>query len=144
MTGCAAVPDSSVDEGAINAGSTSNQACFYKRQVQDFEVLDRSNFIVYAPNKSRPYHVRISPPSTDLKFANALAFSSRGNRICGYAGDTVLIGVRNDRRYSVTGVYRLDEIMLEQVLGAYGNVDIETEPTEGAEIERDLEGSDDE
>lgn len=119
-------------------------ACFYRRQVSDFRVLDRSNLIVYAPSKSNAYQVQISPSSTELKFADAIAFSSRRNRICGYAGDRLIIGSGpSPREYSVSGVYRLDEVGLQRLLELHGigkpGEPLEPEETEGAEIERDID-----
>ena len=130
-------PESGGDPPAVAGRPT----CFQARQVSDFRPLDRSSLIVYAPSRNNAYHVRISPPSIELRSANAIGFVSRSNRICGYAGDSLRID-RNDRfRYSVVSVRRLDDVALEALLGAGGGDEADTGPqdTAGAEIERDID-----
>ncbi len=128
-------------------GGESKQGCFYTRDASSFDVLDRSNFVVYAPTKSRAFHVRIAPPSSELRSANGLAFEGRSNRICGYAGETVVFGGSGmGRRYSITDVRRLDAAALEHLLDTYpsGSSKKAPEPkdSEGADVERDLSGGD--
>jgi hypothetical protein len=128
-------------------GGTSKQGCFFTRDASDFDVLDRSNLIVYAPTKSRAYHVRIAPPSNELRFANGLMFEGRDNRICGYAGESLSFrGGEAGRRYSITNVWQLDASAREQLLGAYktgaGKKIPEAKESHGADIERDLTGID--
>jgi hypothetical protein len=126
-------------------GGESKQACFYARDASNFDVLDRSNFVVYAPTKSHAFHVRIAPPASELRFANGLAFEGRSNRICGYAGETVAFGGSGmGRRYSITNVRRLDAAALEYLLDTYPSGDSKKLPepkdSEGADVERDLSG----
>jgi hypothetical protein len=101
-------------------------------------VLDRSNLIVYAPTKNNAYHVRISPPSTELRDANALSFGANETRICGYAGDRVLIEGSRDRSYAVIDVARLSPeglaALLELRAGAPKPVPV-PQPGPGAEVE---------
>ena len=122
------------------AASGSRPACFSARQVSDFRVLDRSSLIVYAPSRNNAYHVRISPPSIELRNANALGFSSRNSRICGYAGEALRLD-RNDRfSYSIVSVRRLDEVALQGLLDTSGEGTVPApEDAEGAEIERDID-----
>lgn len=124
-------------------GGTTKQGCFYTRDASNFDVLDKSNFIVYAPTKSRAFHVRIAPPSNELKFANGLAFEGRGNRICGYAGESVAFGAGGGpRRYSIANVWQLDQAALEQLLETYRTKDGKKVPEpkkpDAADVERDL------
>jgi hypothetical protein len=126
-------------------GGLTKQGCFYTRDASDFDVLDKSNFIVYAPTKSRAFHVRIAPPSNELRFANALVFEGRGNRICGYAGESIAFGGGGGpRRYAITDVWQLDAAALEQLLDTYksggGKGIPERKDSDGAEVERDLSG----
>jgi hypothetical protein len=128
---------------SVKPGEFGTAGCFFRRQAQDFQVLDDRNLIVYAPGKSNAYHVQISPPAPELRFTNALAFESRNTQICGYAGDDLLLADGPaSRQYSITGVWRLDEAAL-QGLKARFNLDTtpaqpEAQPVEGAEIEREL------
>lgn len=149
LAGCATEGARKEEQPQVAREPTGRQGCFYIRQVNDFRALDRSNLIVYAPTRSTAYHVRISPPSTELKFANALAFQSRSNRICGYAGDRIVFrGTGAGNQVSVTNVYRLDEVGLQRLLAAYGLAEgaevLEPEEGEAAEIERDIEPESDE
>jgi hypothetical protein len=138
--------DESANEQMDEAlGGKSKQGCFFTRDASDFDVLDKSNLIVYAPTKSRAYHVRIAPPSNELRFANGLLFEGRDNRICGYAGESVSFrGSEAGRRYSITNVWQLDASAREQLLDAYktgaGKKMPEAKESDGAEIERNLTG----
>jgi hypothetical protein len=122
--------------------------CFYAREASDFEALDDSNLIVYAPTKSRAYHVQISPPSSDLRFAQGVVFDARSGRICGRGGETVSFGRRSGsaRRHSVMNVWHLEPEQVEQLKDLYkapdGDSQIEPKDSEGAEVERDLSSND--
>jgi hypothetical protein len=146
LAGCAAPQtDTRAPRPTVKPGEFGSSACFFARQAQDFRVLDDRNVIVFAPTKSQAYHVQISPSATALRFANRMAFVSRNTQICGYAGDDLLLAEGpGERRYSVTGVYRLDEASLEALRARFGQAPppaaAEPEPSEGAEIERDLGG----
>ena len=65
--------------------------CFYARQAQSFVALDRSNLIIYAPNEANAFHVLVSPP-TALQSAETLKFLPADARICGYAGERLIVG----------------------------------------------------
>jgi hypothetical protein len=108
-------------------------------------VLDRRNLLVYAP-RNTPYHVEIMSSAGNIRFADALAFNSRDNRICSFGGDSVIFGdgsMPND--VSITGVYRLGERGLHELLVAFGKAEpleeLTPAETEGAEIEN-VAGSD--
>lgn len=118
---------------------TGTAACFYPRQVQDFQVLNRSNVIVYAPNDRNAYHVQVSPPSLDLFHADGLAFLPSNDRICGYAGDRLIIaGSGAGRRVAIIAVSRLSPEGLEALRGGNSGATapaVEPQPGPGAEIE---------
>ncbi len=118
---------------------TGAAACFYPRQVQDFRVLDRSNLIVYAPNDRHAYHVQISPPSTDLRYADSLAFLPSNDRICGYAGERLIIGRSTDGpRAAVIAVSRLSPESLESLRAGHDGAAspaVAPQPGPGAAIE---------
>lgn len=118
---------------------SGQQACFYRRQAQDFQVLDRTSLVVFAPNRRNAYLVQVSPPSNDLRFVDALAFESRSNQVCGRAGDALLLGAGTQRRLSVVDVRRLEPGQLDTVLASYGKGDeptpMEPETDTAAEIE---------
>ena len=140
VIGCTAGQNAKPQSEA-SAEASDRSGCFYWRQVTDFDPLDRSNLIVYAPGKSSAYRVSISPPSRALPSANYIAFSSRSNRICGYAGDKLLVGSGAELGFSVTQVYPLSKTALQALLGEDENSVInpddpdQVSPETGAEIE---------
>jgi hypothetical protein len=117
------------------------QACFQASQVSGFRTLDRTNLIVYAPTRSSAYHVRISPPARELKFANTIAFDVRGTRICGHAGEGVVFESGGMvRKYFVTDVFQLDVEAAQNLIDQFsGDLTIESQNSLEAEIERDIE-----
>ena len=144
--GCATQDGAEATADKADETILGTAACFYQRQVSDFRALDRSNLIVYAPTKSNAYQVIISPPSMSLRSADAIAFKSRSSRVCGYAGERVLLDGRGSgREFSIVSVYRLDEMAHDALLAQYGigKPDMEPEETTGAEIERDIQTDND-
>ncbi|MEQ1800493.1 MAG: DUF6491 family protein [Gammaproteobacteria bacterium] len=120
--------------------ATGTSDCFYAREVQDFTALDRSNLIVYAPNDSNAYHVRISPPSNDLRFADSLAFLPPAGRICGYAGERLVVGLpASGQRFAIIDVSRLSRASLDMLRGGgEGGAEAATprpQPGPGADVE---------
>lgn len=48
--------------------------CFHERQIRDFEVVDRTNVIVYVGSQRCAFHVEVYGTSCDLTFAPDLYF----------------------------------------------------------------------
>ncbi len=95
---------------------TGVAACFSARLALDFRVLDRRNLIVYAPNDRNAYHVLVSPPSRELRDAEALAFIPSNGRICGYAGERLIIaGSNSGLPANIVAVSRLSPESLESL-----------------------------
>ncbi len=130
----------------VRAGEFGQADCFLRRTVMDFEVLDDRNLIVFAPSRSDPYHMQVSPASSGLRHATVLAFEASSARICGYAGEALLVEQPGGglQRLSVIGVYRLDEPALAGLEARFGKAAVPAkpvpQPAAGAEIERDLAG----
>lgn len=138
LAGCAGT------EGQVRAGKapvpsvTGTSACFYPRDVQDFRVLDRSRVILYAPNETNAYQLRVSPPSTELRFAESLAFLPAGGRICGYAGERLIAGpATSAQRLAIIDVIRLSPGSLQTLRGGSddGVAPPEPQPGPGAKVE---------
>ena len=107
VAGCAAPNGAAAPEAAPGLAGTPD--CFYARDVQDFRVLGRSSVLVFAPDRRRAYRIEIAPPSFDLQNANGIAFAAAGGRICGYAGERLLLdGVGGRSELAVVDVRRLD------------------------------------
>ncbi len=147
MVACAPATGGRRAANLPSPADTGTPACFYAGQVSDFSVLDRSNLIVYAPSRQTAYHVRISPPATSLRATDRLSFGPRDARICGYAGERLIVpDGRGGERFSIIGVSRLTEAGLESLLVAAGRAagagaaeEAQPEPAAGAEIHRELE-----
>lgn len=127
----------------VKPGEFGESGCFFARQAQDFIALDDRNLIVFAPTQSQAYHLQISPPAFDLRFANGLAFVSNKTQVCGYPGDDLVLAEgAGRRRYAITGVWRLEEGALQALRARFapGEAPKPVEPAapEGANIERDL------
>lgn len=139
LVACAGPSGTKQDSAAEAPVSAGQQACFYRRQVQDFQVLDRSSLVVFAPSRRNAYLVKISPPANDLRMADAIAFDSRSNQICGRAGDGLQIGTSAPRRYFVADVRRLEPGQLDALLSSYGKGEagagLEPETDTAADIE---------
>lgn len=117
---------------------TGTAACFYPRDVQDFRVVDRSRVILYAPNDANAYQLRISPPSTELRFAESLAFLPAGGRICGFAGERLVVGpATSAQRFAIIDVIRLSPGSLQTLRGgaAEGTTPPVPQPGPGADVE---------
>ena len=90
--------------------SAASSDCFYQQRVDNFEVLNDSNLLVF-DGRRRVYHVEVSPPSMDLRHAYGIQFSSNTGRVCGNPGERLHVQNGSFSRFplSITGVYRLDE-----------------------------------
>lgn len=145
--GCAS-PESSGRPArpVVRPGEFGEAACFFARQAQDFQALDDRNLIVFAPSQSQAYHLQISPPASDLRFANGLAFVSRHTQVCGYPGDDVVVAEGPaPRRHSITGVWRLDDAALQALRLRFGHGEaprpVAPAAPEGATIEPELDAA---
>lgn len=134
-------PSAAAKAVVARPGENGEPGCFFASQVQDFRAISRSDLIVFAPNEKNAYQVRIAPPATGLRFSDAVVFVSRSDRICGYAGDDLVIDEAGGRqRYSVIEVARLAPETVERLLGREAEPPApEARPGAGAEVERELE-----
>jgi len=90
--------------------------CFYNRSVSSWTVLDRTRLIVYEGSKRRAFLVEISPPSFSLRSASEIAFVSNNSRVCGRAGERVLIDDSPSSGSFIVAITRLDEARRDQFL----------------------------
>lgn len=124
-----------IDTAGFKAG------CFYARDVSNFEPLNREYLIVYAPNKRRAYLLNFSPPSVDLRSAQAIAFDGT-DRVCGKPGERMLVGRGMGRTYGVLDVWKIDATTVDRLIEnkkARDNPVIEPAPeSPGAAVETDV------
>ena len=117
-------------------------SCFNKDTIQDYRVLDRSNLIIYARPKSRSYHLQIIPPAS-IRSSDSIYFNSRTNRICGFAGDKLIIpNSIFQESYSIITVKQLNETAHNNLLVRFGKAEpieqVEPEKDASPEIQREL------
>ena len=118
-------------------------SCSNTRDIEDYMVLDRSNLIVYGRPSSRAYHIEISPPATSIRGSDMISFVSWSGRICGFAGDDLLIpnSIYNER-HSIISVKRLDETAQYNLLVRFGKaepvIEVQPEDDSSPEIKREL------
>ena len=123
-------------------------SCFNSRDIEDYMVLDRSNLIVYGRPSSRAYHIEISPPVSSIRGSDMISFVSWSGRICGFAGDDLLIpnSIYNER-HSIISVKRLDETAQYNLLVRFGKaepvIEVQPEDDSSPEIKRDLDEEED-
>ena len=142
VVGCASDGELSGSKSIANSGK--RPSCFNTSSINDYEVLDRGNLIVYGRPRKRAYHLQISPANLDLGGSDMISFRSWTGRICGYAGDELIIP--NDifqPRYSITNVTELDETGLYNLMVKFGKAEpleeVEPEVTGEPEISRELD-----
>ena len=118
-------------------------SCFNSRDIEDYMVLDRSNLIVYSRPSSRAYHIEISPPASSIRGSDMISFSSWSGRICGFAGDDLVIpNSLYNERHSIISVKRLDETAQYNLLIRFGKaepvIEVQPEDDSSPEIKREL------
>lgn len=66
--------------------------CVFMRTIDGFTPLNAYNLIIYAPSRNHPYHVELNFPCHNLRWAEAIALSSRSDgNLCDYGGDAILV-----------------------------------------------------
>ena len=136
-------------EAELNNKSTprysmmEGSSCFNSRDIDDYRVLDRSNLIVYGRPSTKAYHIEISPPATSIRGSDMISFVSWSGRICGFAGDDLVIpnSIYNER-HSIISVKQLDETAQYNLLVRYGKaepiIEVKPEDDSSPEIKREL------
>ncbi len=116
--------------------STAKADCFFPRRVDNFEVLNDSNLLVF-DGRRRVYHVEVAPPAMDLRHAYGIEFYGTSGRICGNAGERMRVrnGTLSSFPQSVVGVYRLDENMEAVVRAHFGQATALPVPPEDQEAD---------
>ena len=101
--------------------SAASADCFFQRAIDNFEVLNASNLLVF-DGRRRVYHIEISPPSLELRHAYGIGFESATGRVCGNPGDRLVMRNGSMSRFplSITNVYRLDEATQLAVRAHFG------------------------
>jgi hypothetical protein len=127
--------------GCAGGGATRSEGpapasdCVRPDLVRDFTALDRRSLIVYAPSRRQAFLVELALSCPDLPFSNALLLDGgRDGRVCGYGGDAIVVRGLPTERCAVSGVRRLDELELDELLAEHGKTP-EPGPAGETEIE---------
>lgn len=130
LAGCASQRDALSDVADRTTTSGVGGDCFTVSLARDFRYLDDQNLIVYAAGRN-PYHVELSQACFGLRGEHVIALRSRTDRMCGFAGDTVIVGGGAFAdRCPVLSVRRLDDEQLQVLLAEYGAEGRENQPIE--------------
>ncbi|HEX6995638.1 MAG TPA: DUF6491 family protein [Gammaproteobacteria bacterium] len=136
-TGCAGQRDALSDVASRTTSAGGD--CFTVSLARDFRYLDDQNLIVYAAGRD-PYHVELGQACFGLRGEHVIALRSRTDRMCGFAGDAVIVdsGAFADR-CPVLSVRRLDDDQLRVLLDEYDAEQRENRPidVEVAELPED-------
>ena len=147
--GCATTTEDGRSRSApsVRAGEFGTPDCFWNSPALNFETLDSRNLIVFASGRRDAYHVQVGLSSAGLRMSSQLGFVSGGSRICGYAGDALLLSEgfsSRSERLPILGVYRLDDAALAGLRSRFGRAPpaekIEPQPGPGPAIQTEPEG----
>lgn len=113
--------------------------CIYQRSIYDWKALDRYNLLVWAPSRNHPYHVELDNACFELRWANTIAFYSRGfdDRICGFGGDKIIVGGRFPEHCSIGAIHKLTPDSAQELIEAFRSV--RRGEHEGKETEDEME-----
>lgn len=133
LAGCAGTRGP-VDEVAERTTSPGGD-CFTVSLARDFRYLDDYNLIVHAAGRT-PYHVELSQACFGLGGDFAIGLRARSGRMCGFAGDEVIVrGFGIPERCPVLSVRRLDDDQLQILVDQFNAEGREDSPIEVEEVE---------
>ncbi len=88
--------------------------CIYSGTVYNWEILDNQRFIFYVPTKSKPYFIKLTIPSHELKYAQQIGIQSTfDDRLCPYGGNALYI---DGTRYTIESIKKLDKTTAKQLI----------------------------
>lgn len=130
LAGCAAPAERGDGSGAMRTTSVGTD-CFNVSLARDFRYLDEHNLIVYAP-ANRAYHLELSRACIGLRNLTRIGLRSRTDRMCGFAGDAVLVEGPFAERCPVLSVRRLDDAGVDALIARFEG---DGEGRDGFEVE---------
>jgi hypothetical protein len=118
LAACAGTGGENTAGGDEQQGDTNR--CLFARTINNFEVLDDSNLIVWAPSRRDPYKIEIMGICHNLKLANAIAFNTN-SLLCGYAGERLVFSDMGSKTTCpIATVSRLTTQQMNSLLVQYG------------------------
>ena len=93
--------------------------CVWVLYIQNFDLIDPSTLIVYAPTPKDAFLVKLSQPVPDLNSHESVRFEAghHDGRICGVDGD-MLVRTPSPQRVPVTAVRALTAAEVKQIKAA--------------------------
>lgn len=97
--------------GALTPGiraQAGDRACINTSRIHTWQVLDRSNLVIYAPTRDTPYHVSLLGFCHDLDRGSRpiLGFATQSSRLCSGSGGELVVGNSRCRIRSITAIDR--------------------------------------
>ncbi len=91
--------------------------CIFFRRLHDWEPLNDTNLIVWAPSRNFPYHIQLAQHCRGLRFTISLGFFSRDSNLCPFGGDAVLVdrGGGVPERCSIARITKLTDEAVESL-----------------------------
>lgn len=99
------------DDKPAKAPPLRGNDCVFFRSVYDWKELDANNLVIWAPGRRDAYHVYLTIPLYDLKFAVQLAFVDKDHdgQLCGFSSDQIAVVDRSFPQHSsITAMKKLD------------------------------------
>lgn len=111
LTACAGM-NGTGSEQSVSIGTD----CLMTALARDFRYLDDRNLIVYGGPGRQAYHLELGGVCQGLRGDFNIELRSRSDRMCGFAGDSLVVDGAFRERCPVFGVHRLDEDQLAALL----------------------------
>jgi len=88
--------------------------CIFSGTVNNWATLDDRRLIFYVPTKNKPYFIKLSIPSHELKYAQRIGIHSKfDDRLCPYGGNALFI---DGTRYTIQSIKKLDKNFAKQLI----------------------------
>jgi hypothetical protein len=115
--GCAVTGAHSEHPGAPLPGS---DACVFIRNVSDWEVIDATTMIVYAPMRKDPYLLKLFEPVPELNFHERVGFedAAHNGQLCGNGDYVVIRDQIGPRRVPIVALRKLTPDQAKQLRAA--------------------------
>jgi len=115
VAGCASTAAPSARAAAPLPGT---DACVFISSIDDWQVIDSTTMIVYAPLRKDAYLLKLFAPVQELDFKQRVGFedSDHNGQLCGFGDDLVLRDEIGERRTPIVAFRKLTPDELRQLL----------------------------
>ena len=115
VSGCASSRAHSERAAAPLPGT---EACVFIRNISDWDVIDPTTMIVYAPQRKDAYLLKLFAPVPELDFKQRVGFedSDHNGQLCGFGDDLVVHDEIGAQRTPIVAFRKLTPEQLRQLL----------------------------